>query len=94
MGILPLELPKGVSAQTLGVTGDETFDVIGDLDNIATGQVLELVIRRRDGKTVNVPLRARIDSAIEAAYFRNGGILPYVLRQRLARHRADTTSPR
>jgi aconitate hydratase len=94
MGILPLELPKGVSAQTLGVTGDETFDVIGDLDNIATGQVLELVIRRRDGETVNVPLRARIDSAIEAAYFRNGGILPYVLRQRLARHRADTTSPR
>ncbi|HTK02004.1 MAG TPA: aconitate hydratase AcnA [Bordetella sp.] len=89
MGILPLELPEGVSAQTLGLVGDETFDVIGDLDDVRTGQVFELAIHRRSGETLNVPLRARIDSAIEEAYFKNGGILPYVLRQRLARHLAD-----
>jgi aconitate hydratase len=89
MGILPLELPEGVSAQTLGLVGDETFDVMGDLDDVRTGQVFELVIHRRSGDTLNVPLRARIDSAIEEAYFKNGGILPYVLRQRLARHLAD-----
>ncbi|OZI26444.1 aconitate hydratase 1 [Bordetella genomosp. 9] len=86
MGILPLELPEGVSAQTLGLVGDETFDVDGNMDHVRTGQVLDLLIHRRDGETVRVPLRARIDSAIEEAYFRNGGILPYVLRQRLARH--------
>jgi aconitate hydratase len=73
----------------LGLVGDETFDVIGDLDDVRTGQVFELVIHRRSGETLNVPLRARIDSAIEEAYFKNGGILPYVLRQRLARHLAD-----
>ncbi|ARP80169.1 aconitate hydratase 1 [Bordetella genomosp. 8] len=86
MGILPLELPEGVSAQTLGLVGDETFDVTGDMDDVRTGQVFELVIHRQDGTTAKVPLRVRIDSAIEEAYFRNGGILPYVLRQRLARH--------
>jgi aconitate hydratase len=87
MGILPLEFLDGASAQTLGLVGDELFDVVGDLDNVGTGQIFELVIHRRDGETLSVPLRARIDSAIEEAYFNNGGILPYVLRQRFTRHR-------
>jgi aconitate hydratase len=53
---------------------------------IKVGQYFELVIHRSNGLISTARLRARIDSAIEEAYFRHGGILPYVLRQRLARH--------
>ncbi|OWT80322.1 MULTISPECIES: aconitate hydratase AcnA [unclassified Achromobacter] len=83
MGILPLEFVDGQNAQALGLTGDETFDLPGDLADIQVGQSMQLVIHRKDGTTQTVPLRARIDSAIEAAYFLHGGILPYVLRNRL-----------
>jgi len=86
MGILPLEFMHGASAQTLELLGDEVFDLVGDAGGVHTGQILDLVIQRRNGDTTTVPLRARIDSAIEEAYYRHGGILPYVLRQRLARH--------
>ncbi|MES2185872.1 MAG: aconitate hydratase AcnA [Pseudomonadota bacterium] len=92
MGILPLEFPEGESASSLGLAGDETFDVLGDLDDVRTGQVFDLVIHRRSGETKTVPLRARIDSAIEEVYFRHGGILPYVLRQRFARHLEEAGS--
>ncbi|WP_233236999.1 aconitate hydratase AcnA [Bordetella sp. LUAb4] len=84
MGILPLEFPEGQNAQTLGLTGAETFDLLGDLADMRPGQSMALVIHRHDGSTQTVPLRVRIDSAIEAAYFLHGGILPYVLRSRLA----------
>jgi len=84
MGILPLEFLEGQNAQTLGLTGAESFDLLGDLAGMQAGQSMTLVIHRQDGSTQTVPLRARIDSAIEAAYFLHGGILPYVLRNRLA----------
>jgi aconitate hydratase len=85
MGILPLELPAGVTAQTLELQGDETFDVVGDLGDIRAGQTFELVAHRANGETATVPVLARVDSAIEETYFKHGGILPYVLRERLAR---------
>jgi aconitate hydratase len=85
MGILPLEFIDGASVQTLGLAGDESFDVMGDLGSVATGQIFELVVHRRDGEKLSIPLRARIDSAVEEAYFTHGGILPYVLRQRIRR---------
>ncbi|ALM82810.1 aconitate hydratase AcnA [Bordetella sp. N] len=83
MGILPLEFLNGQDAQSLGLTGDESFDLPGDLAAIQPRQSVDLVIHRKDGTTQTVTLRARIDSAIEAAYFHHGGILPYVLRSRL-----------
>lgn len=86
MGILPLEFGERDSAQTLQLTGDELFDLPGDLSAVHVGQMFELVVRRRNGETLSVRVRARIDSAIEEAYFRHGGILPYVLRDRLTRH--------
>ncbi|SIK62103.1 aconitate hydratase Acn [Mycobacteroides abscessus subsp. abscessus] len=85
MGILPLEFLAGTSAQTLHLIGDELFDLTGDADGVKTGQMLDLIVHRSDGTTTTVPLLARIDSAIEETYFRHGGILPYVLRERLAR---------
>jgi aconitate hydratase len=86
MGILPLEFLEGDSTQTLRLTGDELFDVLGDLDTVHAGTTFELVVHRRNGETLIVPVRARIDSTIEETYFRHGGILPYVLRERFSRH--------
>jgi aconitate hydratase len=84
MGVLPLQFPEGVSAQTLELKGPETFDFIGIGENLAPGQEITMVVHRTNGETVGVPLRARIDTPIEVDYYRHGGILPFVLRQILA----------
>jgi len=84
MGVLPLQFPEGVNAQSLNLDGTETFDIVGYDD--ATLQPMcdvTLVIHRADGNTENVQLRCRIDTAIEVDYYRHGGILPFVLRQLL-----------
>jgi aconitate hydratase len=83
MGVLPLQFPEGMSAQTLKLDGSETFDVIGLSDDIKPMSDVTLVIHRADGSSENVTVRSRIDTAIEVDYFRHGGILPYVLRQLL-----------
>jgi aconitate hydratase len=75
MGVLPLQFPTGESAASLGLTGHETFTVEGIAD---LGDEVEV---RADDKTFRA--QVRIDTPNEAAYFRNGGILPFVLRQRL-----------
>jgi aconitate hydratase len=81
MGVLPCQFKEGTSAQTLGLTGDETFEIVGLDENVKPRQELTLVI---SGKP-NVPVICRIDTPIEVEYYRHGGILPYVLRQLLAR---------
>jgi aconitate hydratase len=83
MGVLPLQFPEGVSAQTLKLDGTETFDVLGLSDEIKPMSDVTLVIHRANGTTENLTVRSRIDTAIEVDYFRHGGILPYVLRQLL-----------
>ena len=80
MGVLPCQLPEGVSAQTLGLDGTERFDlVVGELTR--PGQPATLRIERGDGRRESIPLLLRIDTPIEAAYFLAGGIMPYVLEQ-------------
>ncbi len=83
MAVLPLQFTSNDSAASLGLRGDETFDLLG-LDDIQPLQDATLVIHRTDGTTTEVPLLLRIDTPIEVDYFRHGGILPYVLRQLLA----------
>jgi aconitate hydratase len=85
MGVLPCQLPEGVSAQALGLDGTESFDLLGVSGRLAPRQRARLVVRRRDGRTEEVPLVVRIDTPIEAEYHRHGGIMPYVLRQLVAR---------
>jgi len=80
MGVLPLQFMDGTSKETLGITGDEVFDVIGLDDGVSAKMTVTLVIHRKDGSTEDVPLLCRIDTEGEAEYYRNGGILPYVLR--------------
>ena len=83
MGVLPLQFPDGVSAQTLNLDGTETYDILGLSDALKPMSDVMLVIHRANGARENVTLRSRIDTAIEVDYFRHGGILPFVLRQLL-----------
>jgi aconitate hydratase len=77
MGILPLQFADGASASSLGLSGEETFDV--DLDALRRGEVPKEIAVRADGAEFSA--RVRIDTPMEAEYFRHGGILPYVARQ-------------
>ncbi|NUZ05244.1 aconitate hydratase [Piscinibacter koreensis] len=84
MGVLPLQFKGDDSWQSLGIRGDETFDIEVGTD-IRPQQDATLVIRPADGGAERrVPLVLRIDTAIEVDYYRHGGILPFVLRQLLA----------
>ena len=76
MGILPLEFLPGEDADTLGLDGTEQFTINITGDNIAVNQELE--VTTSTGKTFKT--RSRIDTEIEVEYYKNGGILSYVLR--------------
>jgi aconitate hydratase len=84
MGVLPCQFKEGVNAQTLGITGNETFDLVGVERGIKPQQEVTLVIYRKDGTQQMVSLLLRIDTPIEVDYYRHGGILPYVLRELVA----------
>lgn len=79
MGVLPLTFKEGTNRKTLGLTGEETIDVLG-LEDLKPRKELTLVIHRTDGKTDQVPVLCRVDTVDEVAYYRHGGILHYVLR--------------
>jgi len=85
MGVLPCQFKEGTSTATLGLDGSETYDVIG-LENgsVTPRQDVTLVIRRKSGEVVEVPVTVRIDTPIEVEYYQHGGILQYVLRQLIA----------
>ncbi|HOX90600.1 MAG TPA: aconitate hydratase AcnA [Burkholderiaceae bacterium] len=85
MGVLPLQFLDDDSVQTLGIRGDELFD-IEDIDPAAIRpqQEATLVITRANGQVVRTSVKLRIDTPIEVDYYLNGGILPFVLRQLLA----------
>ena len=85
MGVLPLQFLEGTTAQTLKLDGSETYDVLGLDADLRPRQDLRLRITRRDGSAEEVPVRCRIDTPIEVDYYQHGGILPYVLRQLLAK---------
>jgi aconitate hydratase len=85
MGVLPLQFKEGTTAQTLKLTGAEIFDVIGLSPALKPQQDLTLRITRKEGVVDLIPVRCRIDTPIEIDYYQHGGILPYVLRQILAR---------
>ncbi|MDQ6626558.1 MAG: aconitate hydratase [Verrucomicrobiota bacterium] len=85
MGVLPLQFEDGTNAQTLGLDGSETFSITGLSDQIQPGQMATLEITRKDKSKQSVPVKLRIDTAIEIDYYRHGGILPFVLRELVAR---------
>ena len=83
MGVIPLQFPEGSSAKSLGLDGTETFDIAGitALNNGETPRTLKVTATKADGSTVEFDATVRIDTPGEADYYRNGGILQYVLRK-------------
>ncbi|MEU7987711.1 aconitate hydratase AcnA [Streptosporangium canum] len=82
MGVLPLQFPEGETAESLGLTGEETFDFVG-VEELNKGGVPQTVTVRADGKEFQAVVR--IDTPGEADYYRHGGIMQYVLRSLLAK---------
>jgi len=83
MGVLPLQFAAGEDAASLGLSGDELFDVEGLTAGLAPGQQLSVCARRADGDEVRFEVTARVDTPNEVDYYRHGGILVFVLRQLL-----------
>ena len=83
MGVLPLQFPEGESADSLGLDGTETFDIAGvtALNDGVTPRTVTVTATKGDGTVVEFDAVVRIDTPGEADYYRNGGILQYVLRQ-------------
>ncbi|AKM31894.1 aconitate hydratase 1 [Pandoraea faecigallinarum] len=84
MGVLPLQFKGSDSVESLGITGEETYDIEGLTADIKPQQDVTLVIHRKNGETQKVQVLLRIDTPIEVDYYKHGGILPFVLRQLLA----------
>jgi aconitate hydratase len=81
MGVLPLQYESGQTAESLGLTGREVFDVTGLGGGLSTRMKVTVRARREDGATLSFTAIARLDTPVEVDYYRNGGILPAVLRK-------------
>ncbi|MBL6764961.1 MAG: aconitate hydratase AcnA [Verrucomicrobiae bacterium] len=85
MGVMPLQFKEGTSPATLNLDGTEIYDVLGLSPELKPQQDLTLRITRADGSSQDIPVICRIDTPIEVEYYQHGGILPYVLRQLIAK---------
>ncbi|MBY6273149.1 MAG: aconitate hydratase AcnA [Caldibacillus debilis] len=84
MGVLPLQFKPGENAQTLGLTGEEVFDIHID-ENVKPRQIIKVVAHGKDGEKKEFEVLVRFDSEVEVDYYRHGGILQMVLREKLAK---------
>ena len=86
MGVLPLQFPEGETADSLGLTGEETISVTGitELNEGSTPATVSVSATKPDGTVTSFDAVVRIDTPGEADYYRNGGILQFVLRSLLA----------
>jgi aconitate hydratase len=80
MGVLPLQFEDGEDRETLGLTGEESYDIEG-IAAVMPGQRLTVKATAADGSTKTFTTRCRIDTPVELDYYHHGGILPFVLRQ-------------
>ncbi len=83
MGVLPLQYKDGETADTLGLTGEETFDITGLAGKDLPPHNVQVRATDAQGKVKEFDALVRIDTPVEADYYRHGGILPYMLRQLL-----------
>ena len=82
VGIVPIQLPPGVTVESLGLDGSETFDIVG-LSELAPGKEVVIRIHRKDGRVDEVKARLAVYTWAEVEYIKHGGILPYVLKKLL-----------
>lgn len=83
MGVLPLQYIDGQSAESLGLTGEENIDIMLS-DNIKPGDMADVNATTKDGKTISFKAKIRFDSIVDMEYYRHGGILQMVLRQKMS----------
>jgi len=85
LGIVPLQFEEGDNADSLGLSGEETYEISGLKKmlsgNFTGGGQLKVRAKRADGNAIEFPVTVRIDTPQEALYYQHGGILQYVLRQ-------------
>ena len=81
LGVLPLQYKTGDTAESLGLTGNETYTITGIAADIKPLKEVQVMAKKEDGTVIRFDVIARMDSKIEIEYYRNGGILQYVLRQ-------------
>ena len=81
MGVVPLQFVNGQSAQSLGLTGKEQYAISGIGTTVESGSTMSVTATSDDGSYKTFDVLCRVDTAIEAEYYRHGGLLPYVLRQ-------------
>ncbi|OUM01067.1 aconitate hydratase AcnA [Variovorax sp. JS1663] len=91
MGVLPLQFEPGTTAESLGLDGSETIDVVGLREDLEVGATVQAVIHRADGSIRTVPLTVRLDTAEDVEYWRHGGILPRVWRDYVGAGPGDRT---
>jgi len=82
--VLPLQFPQGITRKTLRLDGSESINLRG-LKAIAAGMTVRMEITDTGGNSRSCDLICRLDTALEVAYFTNGGIMPYVVRQLTAK---------
>lgn len=83
MGVLPLEFKEGESSDTFGLDGSESFSIEG-LAEVKPGSTLNVRVKKEDGTFLSFEVLVRLDTPVDLKYYINGGILPYVLRERLS----------
>lgn len=80
MGVLPLQFQEGETQDTLGLTGEETYDILGISSDLTPGKLVDITATKKDGSKVEFKALVRLDSSIDVEYYKHGGILNYVLR--------------
>jgi len=81
MGILPLQFKPGENKESLGLSGRETYDIVGIEQELRPRQEVTVRVTHEDGSTFEFQTIARLDSQIDVTYYKNGGILLAVLRR-------------
>lgn len=80
MGVLPLQFQEGETQDTLGLTGEESYDIAGISSNLTPGKLVDVTATKKDGTKVEFKALVRLDSGVDVEYYKHGGILNYVLR--------------
>ncbi|WP_092483300.1 aconitate hydratase AcnA [Candidatus Ichthyocystis hellenicum] len=84
MGVLPLQFMPGESVESLKLTADDTFEILGLDNNISPQEKIKVRVTKPDSSTLTFEVLSRIDTSVEVDYYKHGGILPYVLRELLS----------
>lgn len=80
MGVLPLQFEEGETQNSLGLTGEESYDISGISEDLTPGKLLDVTATKPDGSKIEFKAVVRLDSGVDVEYYKHGGILNYVLR--------------